>query len=68
MAFILNDYQLDRLSEILGNAALVVWGSTVLPAFTGTVDEVSPFTVLLGLVGGFAFIILSLLLLRKVKK
>jgi len=65
--FIFNDYQLDRLSEILGNAGLLIWGSMVLPALIG-IEKINPFVVLLDLVVGLGFIIASLFLLRRLKK
>lgn len=67
MEILFNDSQLDRLSETLSNFGLLLIGSMVLPILGG-IDKVDVFKVLLGLMGGLTSILLSLSLLKGVKK
>ena len=67
MRQLLNDSQLDRLSETLSNFGLLLFASMVIPAFTEA-GKVDPFKVLLGWVGGLSSFVISLLLLKGVEE
>ena len=58
----LNKNQLNRLSEILGNAGLLFLGTLILPMFIG--GSYSPFIVLSGLVLSGGSMFLSLYFIR----
>lgn len=64
---IMNDSQLDRLSEIMANFGLLLLASMVLPTIIG-VDKADAFKLLLGMVGGVSFLLLSLLILKGVDR
>ena len=57
---LLTKSQLSRLSETSSNLGTVFFGSLVLPAFAGSVMPITG--LLLGFVGGVAFVVLSLAL------
>ena len=58
----LNQHQLDRLSEILGNFGLLLFASMVIPVFTYA--QIDYFTILSGLITSIGSIIGSLLILK----
>lgn len=60
----LNDKQLDRLSEFLSNLSLVSVASLVIPNIF-RVDKFNVFDLTLGLVLTAAFLLLSMILIRK---
>lgn len=63
----MNDKQIDRLSETLSDFGLVLFTSTVIPAFVeGT--KVPTLKALLAFLGGLSSIILSLLILKGADK
>lgn len=59
----MNHTQTDRLSEIMGNFALLLFGSLVLPIFLGGSTLIVS-RVVGGLIAGFGALAVSLLLLR----
>ena len=67
MKLVLNDSQLDRLSEFTANLALLFFAPVIAPLFYG-IDERSAFVVGLGLVLTVGCLIISLFLLKGVKK
>lgn len=60
---VLDNDQLDRLSEIFGNMGLVFLAALVVPVFTD-VDRPPLFVVILGVVLTLLFFVISLVLLR----
>ena len=58
-----NKAQLDRLSEILGNLALIFFSTLVLPVFTKDI-HVDVLLSLTGLVVGAGCVVLSLVMLK----
>lgn len=60
---VLNNRQLDRLSEILGNMSLLFLGSLVIPAFSGQTINSNPMT-LTGASLFIGFLMASLLILK----
>lgn len=67
MERLLNESQLDRLSETLSNFGLLLFASMVVPAFT-KVEGVDEFTALLGLIGSLSSFVVSLSLLKGVER
>ena len=59
----LNSFQLDRLSEILGNLGLVFFASLVIPIFTNT-QIYDQNIIISGLITSAGCIIGSLILLK----
>jgi len=65
--FLLNDSQLDRLSEFTANLGLVLLASVLAPLFSG-VDKRDPFVIVSGLAGTIFCLIASIYLLRKERR
>ena len=59
----LNSKQLDRLSEIIANAGILLLASLVIPSFTGT--TLSSTMIAVGFVSATLCFIISLYLVRK---
>lgn len=59
----LNDSQLNRLSEFTANLGLVFFATAITPLFSG-IDARSLYVLLLGLILGAGCVFVSLLLLR----
>ncbi|MBI3577622.1 hypothetical protein HY086_06305 [Candidatus Gottesmanbacteria bacterium] len=62
----LNETQVDRLSEVLGNLGLVFFASLVVPALS-QIQQRNTSDVFVGITGSLAFIGMSLFILRKNK-
>jgi len=67
MKRLLNDFQLDRLSEFTANLGLVFFVSMVMPLLL-PVDRIDPFMILSGLGITCLCLVFSLFLVRGVKK
>lgn len=57
--------QLDRLSDIIANIALILFGALVLPLFTPVIDKPTPLAVVFGVVVSFGLYTLSIYLAGK---
>ncbi|MBI5620020.1 hypothetical protein HY950_03605 [Candidatus Gottesmanbacteria bacterium] len=59
----LNELQIDRLSEILGNLSLVVFASVILPVITAA-ETFDIQTTILGIIAMTGCLIISISLLK----
>jgi len=66
MSLILNDSQLERLSEFMSNLGLVFFASATTPLFVD-VDKVKPFILVLGVFLTVTCLVMSLFLLKGIK-
>lgn len=66
--FELNDSQLKQLADFSSNLSLLLFGASLITPFFTNIDELNQYFVAGGLLLAIAFLIISMIILKGVKK